>query len=116
MRSARSPSSSPRSAFARAAAPLIRPNHCTTDTGFFNYTDYQHSALRMLIVGITTEVKASLLAGNDACCLDVEVRTRRGTVRLYGSVDAQWQADKAVRVASAVSGVRHVTNDLIRKP
>ena len=65
---------------------------------------------------ITTEVKASLLAGNDACCLEVEVRTRRGTVRLYGFVDAQWQADKAVRVASAVSGVRHVTNDLTRKP
>lgn len=65
---------------------------------------------------ITTEVTASLLAGNDACCSDIRVRTRRGSVRLSGSVDSQWQIDQAVRVASAVSGVRHVTNKLTRKP
>ena len=27
-------------------------SRCTTDTGFFNYTDYEHSALRMLRVGM----------------------------------------------------------------
>jgi hypothetical protein len=32
---------------------------CADDTGFFNYTDYEHSALRMLRVGFTAAVKAT---------------------------------------------------------
>ena len=31
---------------------------CPDDSGFFNYTDYQHSALRMLRVDVTAAVKA----------------------------------------------------------
>jgi hypothetical protein len=31
---------------------------CADDPGFFNYTDYEHSALRMLRVGVTAAVKA----------------------------------------------------------
>jgi hypothetical protein len=32
---------------------------CADDTGFFNYTDYEHSALRMFRVGLTASVKAT---------------------------------------------------------
>ena len=33
-------------------------NVCGADTGFFNYTDYEHSALRMLRVDVSAAVKA----------------------------------------------------------
>lgn len=33
-------------------------DRCPGDAGFFNYTDYEHSALRMLRVGVTAAVKA----------------------------------------------------------
>jgi hypothetical protein len=46
------------SATASCASVKGGSDACTTDTGFFNYTDYQHSALRMLMVGVTAEVKA----------------------------------------------------------
>jgi hypothetical protein len=32
---------------------------CADDTGFFNYTDYEHSTLRMLRLGLTASVKAT---------------------------------------------------------
>jgi hypothetical protein len=60
---------------ATASCASVRGNtsHCTTDTGFFNYTDYQHSALRMLILGVTTEVKAG-----DRVSLLAEIRSENG--------------------------------------
>ena len=65
---------------------------------------------------ITTKVKSALLAEKDVNSFDIKVKTHDGTVQLSGFVDSQWQIDKAVQVASAVSGVQHVTNDLIHKP
>jgi hypothetical protein len=61
------------SATASCASVQGNSSRCTTDTGFFNYTDYQHSALRMLIVGITTEVKAG-----DRVSLLAEIRSENG--------------------------------------
>ena len=61
------------SATASCASVAGNSSHCTTDTGFFNYTDYQHSALRMLIVGITTEVKAG-----DRLSVLAEIRSENG--------------------------------------
>ncbi len=61
------------SATASCASVAGNTSHCTTDTGFFNYTDYQHSALRMLIVGVTTEVKAG-----DRLSLLAEIRSENG--------------------------------------
>ena len=60
---------------ATASCANVQGNNsrCTTDTGFFNYTDYQHSALRMLIIGITTEVKAG-----DRLSLLAEIRSENG--------------------------------------
>src|SRR5262245_23182830 len=34
-------------------------NVCSDDTGYFNYSDYQHSTLRMLRVDVSTAVKAT---------------------------------------------------------
>jgi len=61
------------SATASCASVQGNTSHCTTDTGFFNYTDYQHSALRMLIVGITSEVKAG-----DRVSVLAEIRSENG--------------------------------------
>lgn len=65
---------------------------------------------------ITAKVKSALLAEKDVNSFDIRVETFHGTVQLAGFVDSQWQIDKAVQVASAVSGVQHVTNNLIHKP
>jgi hypothetical protein len=61
------------SATASCASVQGNSSRCTTDTGFFNYTDYQNSALRMLIVGITTEVKAG-----DRLSVLAEIRSENG--------------------------------------
>lgn len=65
---------------------------------------------------ITTRVKTALLAEKDVNSFDIRVKTFEGTVQLSGFVDSQWQIDKATQVASAVTGVQRVTNDLIHKP
>jgi len=65
---------------------------------------------------ITTKVKSALLAEKDVNSLEIKVRTYKGIVQLSGFVDSQWQIDKAVEIASAISGVQSVTNDLIHKP
>jgi hyperosmotically inducible periplasmic protein len=65
---------------------------------------------------ITTKVKSALLAEKDVNSFDIKVKTFDGTVQLSGFVDSQWQIDKAVMVASAVTGVQKVTNDLVHKP
>ena len=65
---------------------------------------------------VTTKVKSALLAEKDVNSFDIKVKTFDGTVQLSGFVDSQWQIDKAVQVASAVKGVRKVTNDLVHKP
>lgn len=65
---------------------------------------------------ITTKVKAALLAEKDVNSTDIKVQTFDRVVQLSGFVDSQWQIDKAVQVASNVSGVQSVKNDLIHKP
>lgn len=65
---------------------------------------------------ITAKVKADLLAEDDVNSFDIKVQTFNGNVQLSGFVDSQWQIDKAVQIASAVTGVGHVTNNLIHKP
>ena len=65
---------------------------------------------------ITTKVKSALLAEKDVNSFDIKVKTFDGTVQLSGFVDSQWQIDKAVQVAAAISGVQKVKNDLIHKP
>ena len=53
---------------------------CGEDTGFFNYTDYEHSALRRLRVDVTTAVKA----GRHLSVLS-DIRAESGVgIRAYG--------------------------------
>ena len=53
---------------------------CTGDTGFFNYTDYEHSALRLFRVDILASVKAT-----DRFSLLTEIRSENaGTPQPYG--------------------------------
>src|SRR5215510_1623124 len=52
---------------------------CADDTGFFNYSDYEHSTLRMLRVDVSTSVKAT-----DRLSVLAEVRSEdAGRVRPY---------------------------------
>jgi len=46
---------------------------CADDTGFFNYTDYEHSALRMVRIDLTAAVRAT-----ERLSFLVEVRTEDG--------------------------------------
>lgn len=53
---------------------------CSGDTGFFNYTDYEHSALRLFRVDVTAAVKAT-----DRFSLLAELRTENAdTPQPYG--------------------------------
>ena len=61
---------------------------------------------------ITAKVKAALIEDLELKAFDVSVETYRGRVLLSGFVDNRKQAQHAVQIASAVSGVRHVENAL----
>ena len=51
----------------------------TSDTGFFNYTDYEHSQLRLFRLDLTSAVKL-----NDRLSMLGEVRTENvGPLRVY---------------------------------
>jgi hyperosmotically inducible periplasmic protein len=59
---------------------------------------------------ITTQVKAKLLEDSVTKGLAVSVKTFEGAVTLTGAVDSDAQREKAVQIASAVSGVKKVNN------
>lgn len=61
---------------------------------------------------ITTKVKAAFLAEEKLKVLQINVETFRGTVQLSGFVESRAMADRAVRVARNVSGVRAVRDDM----
>lgn len=64
---------------------------------------------------ITTRIKAMLLKDAAVDGLDVRVRTEDGVVQLSGFVDSGQQASRAVAIASSVSGVKQVINDLVTR-
>jgi hyperosmotically inducible periplasmic protein len=59
---------------------------------------------------ITTKVKTALLADTDIKGSDINVETHQGEVLLSGFVGSKTQVDKAVKIASAVQGVKKVTD------
>jgi hyperosmotically inducible protein len=61
---------------------------------------------------ITAKVKAALIKELELKALDVGVQTNQGRVLLSGFVDDQQQVERAVQLASAVSGVERVENAL----
>ncbi|MDH5246363.1 MAG: BON domain-containing protein [Betaproteobacteria bacterium] len=64
---------------------------------------------------ITTQVKALLLAEKGVPSTAISVETYEGRVMLSGFLDSKEQMAKAVRVASGVSGVKKVQNNLTVK-
>jgi hyperosmotically inducible periplasmic protein len=64
---------------------------------------------------ITTKVKTALLADAETKGTDIVVETKKGEVQLSGFVRDKAQIDKAVKVASAIEGVKKVDNKLAVK-
>jgi osmotically-inducible protein OsmY len=61
---------------------------------------------------ITTKVKAAILGEPGLKSSEVNVETYKGVVQLSGFVSSRDDIQSAVRVASAVSGVKSVKNDM----
>jgi osmotically-inducible protein OsmY len=61
---------------------------------------------------ITTKVKAAILEEPGLKVSEVKVETFKGVVQLSGFVSSRADIQGAVRVASAVNGVKSVTNDM----
>ncbi len=64
---------------------------------------------------ITTKVKAAILAEAGLKTLRISVETMKGVVTLSGSIDSQSHSNTAKSLASAVSGVNSVKNELVVK-
>jgi hyperosmotically inducible periplasmic protein len=64
---------------------------------------------------VTTKVKAALVKDPLVSALDVKVDTFKGTVQLSGFVDTAEQKSRAEQVASGVSGVAGVRNNISLK-
>lgn len=61
---------------------------------------------------ITAKVKAAIFQEPDLKSSEVNVETFKGNVQLSGFVSSRADIKSAVRVASAVNGVKSVTNDM----
>ena len=62
---------------------------------------------------ITAKIKAAFMAESGLKTLQISVDTVKGVVTLSGSVDTQQHSDTAKAMASAVSGVSNVKNELV---
>jgi osmotically-inducible protein OsmY len=61
---------------------------------------------------ITTKVKAALVGDPVTKARDIKVVTFKGKVQLSGFVDNQSEADRAIKLATEVNGVKMVSNDM----
>lgn len=61
---------------------------------------------------ITTKVKTAILDEPGLKVSEIKVQTYKGIVQLSGFVSSRADINGAVRVASAVGGVKSVTNDM----
>jgi len=64
---------------------------------------------------ITTKVKTAIFNEPGLKVSEVQVETFKGVVQLSGFVSSRADIKDAVRVASAVNGVKSVTNDMVLK-
>jgi osmotically-inducible protein OsmY len=64
---------------------------------------------------ITTKVKAAILGEPGLKVSEINVETFKGVVQLSGFVSSRDDVRSAVRVASAVTGVKSVKNDMTVK-
>ena len=61
---------------------------------------------------ITTKVKTAIMGEPDLKSSEIKVQTFKGVVQLSGFVSSREDIKGAVRVASAVPGVKSVTNEM----
>lgn len=61
---------------------------------------------------ITTKVKTAVLGEPGLKSSEIKVETFKGVVQLSGFVSSRDEAQSAIRVASAVPGVRSVKDDM----
>ena len=61
---------------------------------------------------ITTKVKSDLLATKGISSNHISVTTTQGVVTLSGTAATSQESDKAFQVASGVSGVKSVQNEI----
>lgn len=61
---------------------------------------------------ITAKVKAALAGDPAVSAAQVSVKTYKGTVQLSGFADSEAEKRRAAQVASTVSGVKSVENDI----
>jgi len=79
-------------------------------------TRYQESTGQFVdSSAITLRVKTDLAMDSDIKSLNITVTTYKDNVVLSGNVYSSYQRDKALSIASHVSGVRSVTNHLVIK-
>jgi osmotically-inducible protein OsmY len=64
---------------------------------------------------ITTKVKAAILDDPSLKSFQINVKTYKGVVQLSGFVDSAQMVQRAGKVASGITGVSSVRNDLIVK-
>lgn len=62
--------------------------------------------------GITTKIKASLLADSDISSLGISVETNKGVVTLTGCTQTKTQMDKAENDVKTIDGVKSIDNKL----
>jgi osmotically-inducible protein OsmY len=62
---------------------------------------------------VTTKVKTAILGDPALKVFQINVETFKGTVQLSGFVNNRAMAEKAVQVATAVTGVKAVRDDMI---
>jgi len=65
---------------------------------------------------VTARVKTALARADQVDWTAINVETYRGVVSLSGFVDSEEMAERAVMVASKVTGVKTVRNDMRVKP
>ncbi len=64
---------------------------------------------------LTAKVKAALFAEPGLKTLQLEVETHEGVVTLAGAVDSAVLRQRAIEIAGAMMGVRHVVDKLVVK-
>lgn len=61
---------------------------------------------------ITTRIKAAFLGDPDIHAMDIKVETTDGKVHLTGHAGSQQEIDRAVEIATSISGVQGVANHI----
>lgn len=79
-------------------------------------TERTHAGTYVKDSAITTSIKAKLAGEKIRTLLEIKVDTdSKGEVTLSGTVASQNEADKAIAIARAVSGVTSVKSELVIK-